>query len=527
MNIPEFIERRELKWKNGSIRGPHGHSISLAKLHGDWVANLVAGEEFVPLPLFTEQIENTLRPQKSEEGEEYTFIYPTVHTPEELVLQAVEYNEFKISATGQNITQRGHSAKREDLEKYTLHHLTHYRMDSKKDGKYVRELWSVGEMQYALSVVLRESDMRTRDMLKESMVFREELSSWGDQTIDLLFSTFKTSGDPVLNREVFKQWMWQTKRWIHGLSVQDPIFLNFFGKHQHTGKTYFIRRLASPMQDYFSEVGLTADERYMEYWSTNFILFFDELSATDEGDVRGIANTMPAIKRLLTSNEVTSRQMHTTKHTTATRTASPISSSNFHLAQAIFDPTGMRRFYEIVFESKIDPAIPALIGQLDILSLWQSINHKLEKGYVHPDAPLYEKMREVQAGMKRQEPLDIAIQGDIEGEVPARIEDIPDDIRLAIPHCKNAKEVDTLLKPIKMKTIPAITLRKRYLEWIENAAGKDVGKGIPWVNNFGVGLNARGYFCIESTNPYINLRVVCWEEELGSGSSSLTSGVSV
>jgi len=115
-----------------------------------------------------------------------------------------------------------------------------------------------------------------------------------------------------------------------------------------------------------------ADSRFQFALNNNFIAFLDELAGAQKTEVEVLKNQITA-----THND--SRKLGKNKVYRIKQNVSLIGATNRPISEIIYDPTGARRFYEIVTLPKMDwPGICAI----DYLSLYRGIDESLPRGYI-------------------------------------------------------------------------------------------------------------------------------------------------
>lgn len=178
-----------------------------------------------------------------------------------------------------------------------------------------------------------------------------------------------------LDEVVIKHFIWQVKRKMLGLPVVYHICPIFFGK-QNGGKTTSIQKLISPAADVVLELGPdeATDQRAKAGFEKNYVCFFDEMANMARVE-------MESLKRLITSERLSYRPLHTNTVKTVEQNCSFIGASNKSLQEVIYDPTGLRRFYEFVCLDRCDFEV---INSTDYTRLWAGIDGHLERGYLEP-----------------------------------------------------------------------------------------------------------------------------------------------
>lgn len=517
MTPEDFFASAAIKMKQGALR-KGGRATDEVKLYSAWISQL----EDTDLPVSRTEFRTRLISYcEQDTSATPIFKYPTAFEPEDLVRNAIIHGGFEIDAKGQRITVDGYNATLEDLQVALDVYLMHYRRDSRIKGTKddAREVFSSTEVQRVLLQQLKVKELTTRNDLRERLSFNPENMALADRVVLQLFGDdgFQVTGDRDLAGAVFKQWLWQTKRYIHGLEVPDPLFLNFYGKTQHTGKTFLARLLGWSVAPFFEECRVSTDERKSEQWTTNYILFFDELPVADAGDIGSRNNVTAILKSLLTANEITNRVMRTTKHSTSKRTASPISATNFHLSSIIYDQSGMRRFFEISFGLLIpNQAFIAKLRVLPVVELWKGIDHTNDAGYIVAGTDMYNRMREAQQALKHRDCIEDPLEFGTGIHLPVRTEEIGVQALLdRINAASTAEEAEQMAKEAGYELINVYSLRQEFHQWCAEKMGLDIAKYLPTGDNFHHALTIRDFACTDSRFGPARRRVLCYPVVFG------------
>lgn len=164
---------------------------------------------------------------------------------------------------------------------------------------------------------------------------------------------------------VMKMFMWQVKNKMQHKTVNDHIMPVFVGE-QNSGKSTLIRKLCEPLNDAwnYSDFKQIVDDRNYEVFATTPIIVLDEMGYASTVD-------MSSLKRVLTTTHLKYRPLYTNSEKTIPMKSTFIGASNKDLSNIIYDPTGIRRFYQIV-------TLPVMgfdtVNDVDYQAIWQSIN---------------------------------------------------------------------------------------------------------------------------------------------------------
>lgn len=216
---------------------------------------------------------------------------------------------------------------------------------------------------------LKHQEQARKDLIARVVPYKgpnNEIAKW---------ITAVTGQASELDIAVMKHFMWQVKRKMLDLPVVYHICPIFFGK-QNGGKTTSIQRLLDIAKDVVLELGPdeATDPRARSGFSNNYICFFDEMANMARVE-------MESLKRLITNNKLSYRPMHTNRIETAEQNCSFIGASNKSLQEVVFDPTGLRRFYELTC---LDRADFDGINSVDYDAVWGSVDPASERGYTEP-----------------------------------------------------------------------------------------------------------------------------------------------
>lgn len=169
-----------------------------------------------------------------------------------------------------------------------------------------------------------------------------------------------------LTEEVIRHFIWQVKRKMKGLRVEYETMPIFYGK-QGGGKTRAIRYLVSPIKEIIlpdAKLSIVNDDREAFIFMKYFIVIFDEMARAKYADIE-------CIKNIITSETISYRKLSTHLRPTGQNVSTFIGSTNKPVDELIQDSTGMRRFYQVNTQDKLDWET---INTIDYISIWQSIN---------------------------------------------------------------------------------------------------------------------------------------------------------
>ena len=185
--------------------------------------------------------------------------------------------------------------------------------------------------------------------------------------------------------DLFRHWLWQVKRNACGLQTKNEIMLVLRSLTHGVGKSWSINYLTNPLNKFILHPGLNSitEERSIALDSSNnLVLNFDELAGAERTAIDGL-------KKWVTNPNISYRPMGTNMSQTVTKLASGIGTSNKPIAQYIKDPTGNRRFIELILRVKKRPEITNTDefkeNGIAWISIWKNIDENLENGYYLPE----------------------------------------------------------------------------------------------------------------------------------------------
>lgn len=172
---------------------------------------------------------------------------------------------------------------------------------------------------------------------------------------------------------VMQHFLWQIKRKAQGLPVVYHLCPIFFGK-QGGGKTTAIMKLLEPIKDATLQFNPdeATDSRAKATFANNLVCFFDEMANMARVE-------MEELKKLITADSLTYRPLYSNAFASSKQRCTFIGGSNKSMTELIYDPTGMRRFYEF---NCLDTADFNVINSVNYDAVYGSIDSALERGYI-------------------------------------------------------------------------------------------------------------------------------------------------
>jgi hypothetical protein len=239
-----------------------------------------------------------------------------------------------------------------------------------------------GHLQKALDEII------SLHVLEEKRKILEKIKFIGIENLDPLrkFVKMLTGEEKPQVVAVFAQFIWSIKRRMTNQITFDQIMPIIFGK-QKAGKSLCVKYLMKPLGTLKQDLRLheTVDARHQMSFGKTYAVVIDEMSGADKTDIE-------ALKQLITADEMDIRKLHGNKVFKIKQNVSLIGTTNRQVAELIYDPTGARRFYQVVSSDKINPQ--EIINSIDYLALWQGINENKASGYLEDEMVNIEKDQE-------------------------------------------------------------------------------------------------------------------------------------
>lgn len=503
--LAAFLASAGVHIKKGTIRKSTGRAATpqdLQALYGRYMLTVTDPADAVST---FAQFEPAIRENLESGAESAGAYFATCSHIDELVAQAFDEKHITIGPKGESAFIDGIAATFEEVETAARHHYYEYVDDSKdEDGKPSRKIWSMDTFTNALRFFVQNKDKRERLTLREVMTYAgPEAEKWTAEAIDEILADWSVQGDAELAREVLRHWFWQVKRYIHGLPVLGPLFVNIFGE-QGSGKSTMIKHLCAPIREYLTVRHLSdiEKEQNIAIWTRNYVVLFDELSIKDRGPSE-MGPFINQLKMLLTSDTISARVLYSSNQQNQPRTFSPISASNDSIVSVIYDPTGMRRFFEIVLGAKKGPDVIARCQHLEnmpAVRFWSGIDHTREAGYIPIGSEMYARMAAVQDTYKRHDALDWALDGVDYGDLPVQADHLAENgeraadvLARVLSTCTTEPAVESALAGTGLVLLPHQVVRRRLAEYLDDEFDREFTKYLSRGERFLAALASRGY----------------------------------
>lgn len=221
----------------------------------------------------------------------------------------------------------------------------------------------VGKIKCALDIWRPTQITNARNAVIKQIAYDESLD---DAAIVAFIHEVTGKKNNPTDVAVMKHFIWQIKRKLLRLKVGHHMMPIFFGK-TNAGKTEAIKRFLSPIYELYKspqDMTVIKDERSSRIMYDCYCIFFDEMARAGAIDVNRLKNT-------ITSEDVSYRPMATNNVTTLVNNSTFIGATNSTLIETIYDPTSMRRFWQIETKPFLDRDI---INSLPYLEMWKSVD---------------------------------------------------------------------------------------------------------------------------------------------------------
>lgn len=224
--------------------------------------------------------------------------------------------------------------------------------------------------------IVREDQRGRLDRIMEPLLFAKlgaaEQAKAQDAWVRLAEATFDL--DAALVVAVLQHFIWQVKRKQLRRTVRHHLMPVIFGPEQGSGKTIFVRRFLSPLEELASDPVLLSD---LADRRSGDILRFPAVVVDDVERLEPRQNAL--LKSLITATDISRRPLRTSAAEKRRQCATLIGTANEPVRVLIADPTGHRRFAELRFrngavEKGGDPAVWQAVNETDYGLLWRSVD---------------------------------------------------------------------------------------------------------------------------------------------------------
>lgn len=236
--------------------------------------------------------------------------------------------------------------------------------------------------------------------LMKAIIHDKDDSAFFDEYCRKLYVAYNCAEEYDIFYTLMKHNYWQIKRRLFSCVVINDICLTLRGP-QGVGKSFLVSALFG---DVFGRRFVPAwsmesivDERCTPALGNMLVINIDEVDTGKMGSMSGKA--MADVKSRLTSDEYTYRPLYSNTVKTIPRTATFISTSNYHIYEIMNDETGMRRFFEFNTNNEEQVRFDHdLVSELkdDALRAFRSIDEDNKVGYWDVNSEVGAKITAIQ-----------------------------------------------------------------------------------------------------------------------------------
>lgn len=262
------------------------------------------------------------------------------------------------------------------------------------DAQEMRATFPEGLIKHALT---EWSDQQRDAVLarhRKRVAFRENL---GDAELRRWVRAV-TGDEKPLDVAVMKHFVWQVKRKLYELPVEHHLMVVVLGK-TGAGKSEAIRKLIGPLReltDCPQDMAFVNDERQAFRLTRCYIMFVDEMGKADRVCV-------DTLKRSITGDTSSYRQLGFNRLVSGCNVATFIGATNRDVSDVIYDPTGMRRFYQMTSLDRIDWDV---VNSIDYEAVWASVDHEVPP----PIIPVLDELKGAQEGLRAKDSVEEWLQ---------------------------------------------------------------------------------------------------------------------
>jgi hypothetical protein len=315
-------------------------------------------------------------------------------TPLEYITAYCTVNDIKVTAR-RDVWLKSRRDKVSDLENLLFYSYEEFVRQKRADLQAQEEILAAREgrkpkvvsyrgftprvMELAFQIYIKEQADKSFEEISKRISFD---ASVGDDPVDRLLGGI-LEAPSALDKAVFKHLLWQVKRKIHGRPIKWELWANFLGR-QGGGKTYFTRKLGAVLGDLYEEGKMSeiiSDSRFLFILQHVYFMSFEELEKATKVE-------MESIKALMSKDRLTWRKLGKNASDTGFNNCTFLSTSNRSLLDVFYDPTGMRRFYEMRVKDRLDREV---INTTDYVAIWRSIDENAD------EPPITAHLEELQA----------------------------------------------------------------------------------------------------------------------------------
>lgn len=252
----------------------------------------------------------------------------------------------------------------------------------------------------ALSVYVKKHlDEKKLDILK-SLTYDPSTGFDLDGWVRSILSIYGVKKHFEENVLMFKHALWAMKRGLYYKPVDYRFLYVIYSPIQGIGKTTLIANLNVLWPSRYSEdfdLAKINDDK-------NFKAMVRDIVSGDFQELANVQDTHETIlKRVITQKKVSGRVLYGHSNETENIYTTFFASSNLTVSEALYDATGMRRYWQISMEPENRRPFNDLEGHLDVdtlTMLYRSIDENDSRGFYDPDnetlKPIIESIQDIQ-----------------------------------------------------------------------------------------------------------------------------------
>lgn len=223
-------------------------------------------------------------------------------------------------------------------------------------------------LQKALNELISKEKLAYRAQIMKSFKCEKE-----DLTSVRAFIKALTGDENEDDIAIVAHWMWQVKSKMLDKAPSYHVMPILYGK-QGGGKTVAMTKLIGPINNFRLNISLDqmTDDRYFKSMGENYVIVFDEMQGAERSDI-------DALKKQVTIDYNDYRPMGTNEVYKVKQACSFIGATNRPVAEQIVDGSGMRRFWQLNCQDKMDWDV---ITNIDYIRMWKGIDENKVDGYV-------------------------------------------------------------------------------------------------------------------------------------------------
>lgn len=189
---------------------------------------------------------------------------------------------------------------------------------------------------------------------------------------------------PEFVAAVFEEIIWQIKRKMARLPVKHPYLFSIYSAAQDTGKSTLCADLSSPLEDLRRKnvkVKMLTEGKNHQIWDYP-TLILDEMDQTSPASIA-------VLKNIVTNEELNFRPNYTNANETVDNEVTFYGSANHRIIAMFGDPTGMRRYVELLHAERAIRNWPEAIAVTEALRpMWADIWRNIDP---ERDSPIKER----------------------------------------------------------------------------------------------------------------------------------------